>query len=76
MRHAPLHLKKIQKMNRHLLGKNLRFLTKLKLFLANRNDNLKNRCHSKIILGYAIFQLLSESTFSFKLHLLLDNSIS
>ena len=40
------------------------------------NDSLINRCHSKMILGHAVFQLLSGSTFSLKLSLLLNNSIS
>ena len=62
-------------MNRHLLGKNLIFPTKLNIFHTNPNDNLKNRCHSKIILGHAAFQLLFESTFSLKLSLLLNRSI-
>ena len=38
---------------------------------TNPNDNLKNRCHSKIILGHAVFQLLFESNFSLQLSLLL-----
>ena len=52
------------------------FITKLKISVTNPNDNLKNRCHSKIILGYTVFQLFSESTFCLKLFLLLNNSIS
>ena len=60
-------------MNRHLLGKNFNvFPQNSKNFLANPNDNLKNRCHSKIILGHAVFQLLFESNFSLKLSLLLN----
>ena len=43
--------------------------------LQSPNDNLKNRCHSKIILGHAVFKLLFESTFSLKLSLLLTSSI-
>ena len=42
-------------MNRHLLGKSI--------LHTNPNDNLKNRCHAKIILGHAGFQLLFESIF-------------
>ena len=61
-------------MDRYLFGKNLD--RKLKNFLTNHNDNLKNRSHSKIILGHTVFQLLSESTFSLKLSLLLNNSTS
>ena len=58
-------------MNGHPLGKNLRcFPTKLKIFITNPHNNLKNRCHPKIILGHAVFQLLFESTFSLKLSLL------
>lgn len=34
---------------------------------------LKNRCNSKIILGHAGCQLLSESTFPMKVLLLLNN---
>ena len=48
-------------MNRHLLGKN--FPTKSNIFHTNPNNNLKNRCHSKIILGHAVFKLLFESNF-------------
>ena len=49
-------------MNRHLLGKKRRcFPTKLNIFHTNPNDNLKNRSHSKITLGHAVFQLLFES---------------
>ena len=33
------------------------FFYKTKHFYTNPNDNLKNRCHSKIILGHAVFQL-------------------
>ena len=36
------------------------------VFAPLDNDNLKNRCHSKIILGHTIFQLLFESTFFFE----------
>ena len=57
-------------MNRYLLGKSLyrRFPTKLKIFLTNPNDDHKNRCHSKITLGHAVFQLLFflETFFSLK----------
>ena len=38
--------------------------TKLKVCPTNPNDNIKNRCRSKIVLGHACFQLWSESTFS------------
>ena len=34
---------------------------------------LKNKCHSKIILGHASCPLLSESTFPMKVLLLLNN---
>ena len=55
-------------MNRHLLGKSLRcFPTKLNIFHTYPNDNLKNRCHSKTILGHPVFQLLFESNFSLQL---------
>ena len=48
-------------MNSHLLDKNLNvFLQSSTFFHANPNYNLKNRCHSKIILGHAVFQLLFE----------------
>ena len=57
-------------MIRHLLGKNL------KNFLTNTKDNLKTRCHSKMILGHTVFKLLSASIFSLKLSLQLNNSIS
>ena len=57
-------------MIRHLLGKNL------KNFLTNTKDNLKTRCHSKMILGHTVFKLSSASIFSLKLPLLLNNSIS
>ena len=49
--------------------------TKLKIFYANPNDNLKNRCYSKIILGHAVFQLLFESNFSWQHFLLLNSCI-
>ena len=63
-------------MDRHLLGKNLDvFFTKLNIFHITPNDNFKNRCYSKIILGNAVFQLLFESAFSLKLSLLLNSSI-
>ena len=47
-------------MNRNLLGKKLYrcFPIKPKIFLTNPNDNRKNRCQSKIILGHPVFQLL------------------
>ena len=51
------------------------FPTKLNIFHTNPKDNLTKRCHSKIILGHAVFQLLFESTFSLKLSLLLNSSI-
>ena len=63
-------------MNRHLLGKNSDTFPQNPNFLANHNANLKNRCQSKIILGHAVFQWLSKSTFSLKLSLLLNNSIN
>ena len=48
-------------MNGHFLGKKLRcFPTKLNIFHTNLNDNLKNRCHSKIIIAvfnYCLNQL-------------------
>ena len=64
-------------MNKHLLSKNLyRYLpTKVNIFPTNPNDNLKNRRHSKIIFGHAVFKLLFEPTFSLKLYLLLNSSI-
>ena len=64
-------------MNRHLFGKNLCrcFPTKLNIFLINTIDNLKNRCHFKIILDHAVFQILFESTFSLKLSLLVNSFI-
>ena len=63
-------------MNRHLLAKNLNvFSQNSKMFLQILMIILKNRCHSKIILGVAVFQLLSESTYSLKLSFLLNNSI-
>ena len=37
---------------------------------------LKSRCNIKLILGYAVFQLLPESTFSLILFLLSNNSIT
>ena len=53
-------------MNIDPLGKNLDVLPQnSKNFLTNPNDNHKNRCHSKITLDH-VFQLFSESTFSFK----------
>ena len=60
-------------MNRRLLGKNLYrcFPTKLNIFLTNPNDNHKNRCHSKIILGHEVFQL----PFPSNLPLLLNSSV-
>ena len=45
------------------------------VFAPLNNDNLKNRCHSKIILGHAVFQLLFESNSSLQLSLLLNSSI-
>ena len=45
------------------------------MFHTSPNDNLKNICHSKIILGHAVLQLLFESAFSLKLSLLLNSSI-
>ena len=70
---TPLHLnKKIQETSRPLSGKTLDVLPQI--FLTNSNDS--NRCHSKIDLGHAVFQLLSGSTFSLKLTLLLNNLIS
>lgn len=44
---------------------NMMFCHKTIFFLVNLNDTLKkNRCHIKIILDNAVFQLLSESTFA------------
>ena len=40
------------------------FPTKRKSFLINSSDNVKSRCHFKIILSHSVFQLLSESNFS------------
>ena len=54
-------------MNKHLLGKNI--------FHTNPNDNLKNKCHSEIILGHAVFQFLFESNSSLQPSLLLNSSI-
>ena len=45
------------------------------LFFTYFNNNIKNRCQSKIILGHAVFQLLFESKFSLQLSLLLNSSI-
>ena len=65
----------MQKMNGHLFGKNLDVVPqKLNIFLIDPNDNLKNICHCKIILGHEVFQLLPESTFSVKLSLVLNSS--
>ena len=44
-------------------------------YYTNPNDNFENRCHSKIILGHVVFQLLFESKFSLQLPLLLNSSI-
>ena len=52
------------------------FWVKTWIFLTNPKDNLKARCHSKMILGHTIFKLLSVSIFSLKLPLLWNNSIS
>ena len=54
---------KIQKMNRHFLGQLTHFSTNFNIFLTNSNSNLKNGCHSKIIIANTIFQLLLVSTF-------------
>ena len=48
----------MQKINRHFWGKLKCFPAKIKIFLPNPNDNLKNRCHSKIVLGHAVFLVL------------------
>ena len=62
-------------MNRHFLGKNLdAFPQNSKLF--SQILVIKNRYHFKLILGHAAFQLLSESIFSLKFSLLLNNFIS
>ena len=61
-------------MNRHLLGKNLDVFLQ-NIFHTNPNNDLKNRCHSKITLGHAVFQLLFESNFSLQFFLLLNSSI-
>ena len=66
---------KTQKMNRHFLGQMRYFRTNLNIFHTNSNNNLKNGCHSKIIIGNTIFQLLLVSTFFLKLSLLLNSSI-
>ena len=43
-------------MNRHLLDKNLDvFPQNSTFFHTNLNDNLKNRCHPKILLGHGVF---------------------
>ena len=39
------------------------FPTKLNIFHTNSNDNLKNRCHSKIILGHAVLVRFFLATF-------------
>ena len=50
---TPFHFNKKYRKGRHLSGKNLVVFPQN----SNPNDNLKNRCHSKIILGHAVFQL-------------------
>ena len=52
------------------------FPTKPKIFLANPNDNLKNRCHFKLTPDHEGFQLLFELNFFCKSSLLLKNSIT
>ena len=42
------------------------------MFYTDPDDNLKNRCYSKKILGHAVFHLLLESTLSLELSLLLN----
>lgn len=52
------------------------FPTKLKNFLIKiLMIILKCRCHSKLILGLAVFQLLSELAFSLKLSLFLNHCL-
>ena len=63
---TPLHL------NEKSLAKIWMFSHKLNFFLKNPNGKLKDRCLSKIILDHAVFELLSESTFSLKISLLLN----
>ena len=64
-------------MKKQFLDKNLPrcFPTKLNIFYANPNDNLKNRCRSKIILDHVIFHFLFEPNFSLQPSLLLNSSI-
>ena len=62
-------------MNMHLLGKNFDVFTQNSTFFIQILKIIKNRCHSKIIPGHAVFQLLLESTFSLKHFLLLNNSL-
>ena len=69
---ASSFLTKMQKINRHLLGKN----SKLKNGFTHANDNHKNRRHSEIVFGHAIGRLLSELNIYLKKSLLLNNSIS
>ena len=45
------------------------------MFYTDPDDNLKNRCYSKKILGHAVFHLLLESTLSLE-HSLLLNTLS
>ena len=64
-------------MNRYVLGKNIDVFPQNGTFFLKIliNDNLKNRYHSKIILGHAVFQKLLKSTFSLKKSLPLNISI-
>ena len=68
---ASSFITKMQKINRHLLGKNSKF----KNVFTNANDNHKNRRHSKIVFGHAVGRLLSELNIYLKQSLLLNNSI-
>ena len=62
-------------MNGHLFGRSLDiFLQNSTFFHTNPNDNNKNKCHSKTIVGHVVFQLFFESIFV-QLFLLLNSSI-
>ena len=72
-----LHLnKKYRKRADIFWVKTWMFSHKTQNFLTNDNGNLQNRCHSKIVLGHAVLQLFSESTFSVKKNVFLNNFIS
>ena len=47
----------------------------MNIFHAHPNDNLRNRCHYKIILGHVVFQVLFESNFFLQISLLLNSPI-